>query len=125
MKTISLKKVALVAVASLGFGLTSVVPAQAVGFTWTATLGTVTPADGSAIVGSTITMPILLATAAVNTVASVDTWTASFFQKPINTSSTLSAGVVNRDAATFNGTAGATTTPVSYTHLTLPTKRIV
>jgi hypothetical protein len=58
-------------------------------------------------------MPILLATAAVNTVASVDTWTASFFQKPINTSSTLAAGVVNRNAAMFNGTAGAATTQVT------------
>ena len=113
MKTISLKKVAVVAVASLGFGLTSVVPAQAVGFTWTTALGTITPADGSAIVGSTVTIPITLATAAVNTVASVDTFTASFFQKPINTSSTLAAGVVNRNAAMFAGTAGLTTTQVA------------
>ena len=113
MKTISLKKVAVVAVASLGFGLTSVVPAQAAGFTWTTALGTITPADGSAIVGSTVTIPITLATAAVNTVASVDTFTASFFQKPINTSSTLAAGVVNRNAAMFAGTAGLTTTQVA------------
>jgi len=113
VKTISLKKVAVIAVASLGFGLTSVVPAQAAGFTWTTTLGTITPADGSAIVGSTVTMPILLATAAASSAASVDTWTASFFQKPINTSSTLAAGVVNRDAAMFNGTAGTNTTQIT------------
>ena len=42
MKTISLKKVAVVAVASLGFGLTSVVPANAA-----ATIGTITVADQS------------------------------------------------------------------------------
>jgi hypothetical protein len=42
VKTISLKKVAVVAVASLGFGLTSVVPANAA-----ATIGTITVADQS------------------------------------------------------------------------------
>ena len=112
MKTISLrKKVAAVAVASLGFGLLSVVPANAVGFTWTMTRGTVTPADGSAIVGSTVTIPVNLATAAASDKASVDTFTASFFQKPINTSSTLAAGIVNRDAAF--ATAGASLTQIT------------
>ena len=111
MKTISLKKVSAVAVASLGFGLLSVVPAQAAVFAYTTSLGTITPADGSAIVGSTVTIPLVLDTAAVNTVASVMTYTATFAQKPVNTARVngdLVAGVTTR--ATALATAGAALT---------------
>ena len=66
MKTISLKKVSAVAVASLGFGLLSVVPAHATGNT-TATITTVTDgttANGVSVVyaaGKAITANILVA----------------------------------------------------------------
>ena len=61
MKTISLKKVAVVAVASLGFGLMSVVPANAatitVAYTYTATTGGVDSKAGATpgLVGSAVT----------------------------------------------------------------------
>ena len=103
MKTISLKKVAVVAVASLGFGLMSVVPAQAAVHTYTTSVGTISPADGSAIVGSPVTIPLVLDTAAVSTVATIMTYTASFVQLPVNTarvSANLVAGSVTRTGAT-------------------------
>ena len=111
MKTISLKKVSAIAVASLGFGLLSVVPAQAAVFAYTTSLGTLTPADGSAIVGSPVTVPLVLDTAAVNTVASVMTYTAAWTQRPVNTALTdasLVAGSTTRAAAL--ATAGAALT---------------
>jgi len=49
VKTISLKKVAVVAVASLGFGLLSVVPANAVAAAWTS--GTAKYAAATQIAG--------------------------------------------------------------------------
>ena len=60
MKTISLKKVAVVAVASLGFGLTSVVPAQAAG-----------DAALSAVFNTTLTTTTTLTNVAVGAVATV------------------------------------------------------
>ena len=62
MKTISLKKVSAVAVASLGFGLLSVVPANAatvtVAYTYTATTGGVNSKAGATpgLVGSAVTV---------------------------------------------------------------------
>ena len=68
MKTISLKKVAVVAVASLGFGLLSVVPAQAAAvdpvytYTTAANKTSTTPsAAGTAVVATLITTPALAA----------------------------------------------------------------
>ena len=81
MKTISLKKVSAVAVASLGFGLVSVVPAQAAASAGAiATAGSVTSVDaawGSA--SSTATLDItssFTASAANETFAVTATWSA-------------------------------------------------
>ena len=67
MKTISLKKVSAVAVASLGFGvLASISPAQAAVTDLTVTIGTVEYGDSKTVptVGSTVTVPVNLATTA-------------------------------------------------------------
>ena len=90
MKTISLKKVSAVAVASLGFGLLSVVPANAATTAVTSVLGTITPADGSAVVGSSVSIPLNLTTATIDTVTGF-TATATFAQRPVNTALTTSS----------------------------------
>ena len=56
MKTISLKKVAVVAVASLGFGLLSVVPAQAAGFAAATVVATTSASTTTPAVGATVTI---------------------------------------------------------------------
>ena len=124
MKTISLKKVAVVAVASLGFGLLSVVPAQAGTTAVTTVLGTVTPADGSAVVGSTVSIPLKLTTAAADTITSF-TATATFAQRPVNTAlaaSGLVATTVGNDTEFGSATAAtnvigsvATANAIAYT----------
>jgi hypothetical protein len=104
----SIKRIALVAVAALGFGMVSTVSAHADAAQYTMTLGTITPVQGSTVVGSTITIPVLVDTAAASDAADVITFTATFTEKPINTSlaaSSLTAGVTTRDAAL--ATAGA------------------
>jgi adhesin/invasin len=99
VKTISLKKVSAVAVASLGFGLLSVVPAFAQAPVYTTVLGTVTPA--SPVVGSVVTIPLGITIAAnTESAASTQTFTATFAHKPINTASTLVADVVGTAFAT-------------------------
>jgi len=124
VKTISLKKVSAVAVASLGFGLLSVVPAQATTTAVTTVLGTVTPADGSAVVGSTVSIPLKLTTAVVDTITSF-TATATFVQRPVNTAlttSSLVASTVGNDAEFGSATAAtnvigsvATANAIAYT----------
>jgi hypothetical protein len=126
VKTISLKKVSAVAVASLGFGLLSVVPAQAAVFAYTTSLGTLTPADGSAIVGSPVTVPLVLDTAAVNTVASVMTYTAAWTQRPVNsalTDASLVAGSVTRTGAT--AATNLTNAPAVGTTQAVPTANTI
>jgi hypothetical protein len=110
VKTISLKKVSAVAVASLGFGLLSVVPAQAAEQAWTTVLGTATPTVP--VVGQPVTIP-LKATTVVSTAASESCFTASFGQKPLSTAlvnTSLAANITNR--ATDWATAGAALTQV-------------
>jgi hypothetical protein len=111
------KRIALVAVASLGFGMLSVAPSKAAVFAYTTSVGTITPADGSAVVGSTITIPLVLDTAAVNTVTSTAVFTASFVRVPNNSarvSANLVAGSVTRtgttNATNLTNAASATTT---------------
>jgi hypothetical protein len=114
VKTISLKKVAVVAVASLGFGLLSVVPAQAAVPALTMARGTITPADGSAVVGSAVTIPVTLAVAAGGDTAGANTFTIGFAQKPVNTAlvdTSIAAGVTTRNASF--ATAGASLTQVT------------
>jgi len=102
------KRVALVAVAALGFGMLSAAPSSADAAAYTMTMGTITPADGSVVVGTTVTIPVLLDTAAVSDAADVVTFTATFLQKPINTAlvdTSIAGGVTTR--ATALATAGA------------------
>ena len=87
MKTISLKKVAVVAVASLGFGLLSVAPANATVTNVTTVLGDITPADGRAVVGSSVSIPLKLTTQLFDTITTF-TATATFAQRPVNTALT-------------------------------------
>jgi len=115
VKTISLKKVSAVAVASLGFGLLSVVPAQATALAFTTVLGTVTPADGSAVVGSTVTVPLKLSTGAAADATTSVLNTGTFAQLPVNsalTNASLVAGVTTFTAIT-NWTSTAATNVIT------------
>jgi hypothetical protein len=112
----SIKRIALVAVSALGFGLLSVVPAKAAASEYTMALGTITPADGSAVVGATVTIPVTLDTAADPDATDSVTFTAVFAQKPINTAlvdTSISAGVTT--LSTTLATEGHTTTASSNT----------
>ena len=113
------KRIALVAVASLGFGMLSVAPSSAAEADFTTSLGTITPADGSVVVGTAVTIPVKLE----NTLASVagaSTFTATFVQKPINTTltNTSLAANITGQAADWT-TAGAALTQVTASANTL------
>jgi len=119
VKTISLKKVAAVAVASLGFGLLSVVPAQAAALEITSTAIATSPT-----VATTTATPTSVGTATVATL--------NFVQAAVSTTATHTIGntyvltnpngVAVTASATFTSVAGAvggvTTTNVAnvYTH---------
>jgi hypothetical protein len=121
------KRIALVAVASLGFGLLSAAPSSATTTAVTTGLGTITPADGSVAVGSTVVIPLTLVTGAVDDATTAFTATATFAQRPVNTALTaasLTASVVG-NAAAFAGTSAAATNvaravatanAIAYTH---------
>jgi len=98
VKTISLKKVAAVAVASLGFGLLSVVPANAALAVWTFTKGTATPT--TPIVGTAVTIPLTAAMAANDTAATTMTVTATFDSVPANSALTAAANLAASTAST-------------------------
>jgi hypothetical protein len=116
VKTISLKKVSAVAVASLGFGLLSVVPAYAgagditMTYNFTATGSTATPTVGTAVV-----IPMTLATSSVttDTTGATATVTAELTTLPANsaldaqgaTTSTVSGNLFPTDEATMAATA--------------------
>jgi hypothetical protein len=116
VKTISLKKVAVVAVASLGFGLMSVVPANAVVATATYTSAiTNTGNDGTAALpipsGTALTANLTLTTNAIAVAA--DTGTMTY---------TITAGPAAKDitsTCTFAATA-ATITGLTSSTLTTP-----
>ena len=121
------KRIALVAVASLGFGLLSAAPSSATTTAVTTGLGTITPADGSVVVGSTVVIPLTLVTGAVDDATTAFTATATFAQRPVNTAlaaGSLTASVVG-NAAAFAGTTAAATNvaravptanAIAYTH---------
>jgi len=105
VKTISLKKVAVVAVASLGFGLLSVVPAQAT----VATVVALTTVDGDAtdsIVYTTVGTQVLTDVFALTTTATTEadtlTITPTITSQPAG--NTLSVGTAG------SGKVGMTTT---------------
>ena len=94
MKTISLKKVSAVAVASLGFGLTSVVPAQAAAKTITLTsinLTTVT-ATPSANVAVSVNLGMVMPTQSlVNTASDTVRFQAALTTYPVGGSTSVTA----------------------------------
>ena len=109
VKTISLKKVSAVAVASLGFGLLSVVPAQAVAGAGTfMTVGTNATNTGSAAA------PIPAGTAATFTIDLDDTNAAIVATDAVSIIATVTAGPAPKDI-----TSTCTFTPKTVTGLTL------
>jgi hypothetical protein len=110
VKTISLKKVSAVAVASLGFGLLSVVPANAGTQTTTPSEITITTPSVTAIVGSAVSTTFAFkstaALAATNTLGVISSIT-----KPTDSAVTVADGdaVTGSAQATVNNTGKAAT----------------
>jgi len=120
VKTISLKKVAVVAVASLGFGLVSVVPAQAA-VTLPVWIDTATTVGGTAITADTTTVTRTLNTqvnaAAVKTITAPSGSAIIFVVKSAGTFTTSSiidmsidGAVVQTDTTLGTNATAATTT---------------
>jgi len=104
----SIKRIALVAVSALGFGLLSVVPASAAPAEYTLTRAATTPAIP--VVGTEVVVPLTAAIAASDAIT-VATFTATFVAVPAN-SSRVSTDLLASTAdtsATF-ATGGATIT---------------
>jgi len=122
VKTISLKKVSAVAVAALGFGLLSVVPAQAATADYVTVLGTVTPA--APVVGSVVTIPLKITLgAATENAAGTPTFTATFAAKPINTAlvdTSLVADVVGSELATAGAALAVASAATNVITITTP-----
>ena len=156
------KRIALVAVAALGFGMLSVVPSNAAAPAYTVTAYATTPVNGvsataaTAIAGPANYVAITNTDAALSAYVTVTggTFTDGTVAKTVaGTTPSASVFVSTPTAGTItvkitqiaaNGVADTTNTatltitvipalaelfmlhqPVSYTHLTLPTKRIV
>jgi len=123
VKTISLKKVSAVAVASLGFGLLSVVPAWATATTIAVTAGTITYGDGNTVptVGSTVRVPVLLAQDWTDVAAAEAMTIVGTITTPNNAGTVAVTADVTGAAGTYAAaTAGevlptAATTTISYT----------
>ena len=88
------KRIALVAVASLGFGMLSVVSASATTAAYTTAVGTVTPAIPA--VGTPIRVPITVAKAVggATDVANTGQFTATFVSVPANSSLVAATSIV-------------------------------
>jgi hypothetical protein len=121
VKTISLKKVSAVAVASLGFGLLSVVPANATTAAYTTSASTITPAIP--LVGSTVTVPLTAAKAVggATDVANTGQWTATFTAVPANSARVSADLVANIDALGAAWATGLTTITASANKLNFST----
>jgi len=144
VKTISLKKVSAVAVASLGFGLLSVVPAQAATTAATtitassATLGgSGTAATATGLVGTAVTFtatstvsatpdagdtviltPVLTGTAVVNAASAVTVASTKTSVTPTTATSVMTFGTPNTSTGAVTGTiaaAGAATVVYGFT----------
>jgi hypothetical protein len=130
VKTISLKKVAVVAVASLGFGLLSVVPANAaaaavdVVFAFSSTSATATPTAGSPVV-----VPFTFDTQTAHEASAVAGIQATLTTRPTNsaldaegaTTADLTLNVVSTDAATAAATASTTSAGAKIIYTTVGT----
>jgi len=132
VKTISLKKVSAVAVASLGFGLLSVVPAQAAnGDITVALVAAVGNANATATptIGSAVTIPVTVATSAItaNAAGATCQFTATVTTKPTNsaltaqsTSATTSINAIAVEDGKMAATAavaGSSGAVLKYTHV--------
>ena len=106
MKTISLKKVSAVAVASLGFGLLSVVPASAANFTTTITSINLTSATAAPKTNELVTInlgAVIPTQSIVNTASDEVRFQGALTTYPIggSTSVAAAAGIGGGGAATF------------------------
>jgi len=114
VKTISLKKVSAVAVASLGFGLLSVVPAQAAAIT--TSVGTVGTATQAGVVGTAATSTVGFTTAANTSAgATLDTFTGTTVTLTVPTGSTVT--LADRDGSYSTATTAAFATTGGTTNL--------
>ena len=121
MKTISLKKVSALAVASLGFGLLSVVPAQAAGIVNTDIAATGTAGtDGNYVVAGT-------AATVIETVTAAAPLTFGFkITDPSGNASYIATGSTNATVGTLSAIASkATTLTFATTFLTTTGKWVV
>jgi len=111
VKTISLKKVSAVAVASLGFGLLSVVPAQA-GLTSTAlTINAPTTATASVAVGSAASFDFTVTTTGTPTATDdAFTITPTIVAPSDSSAAAAAAGAATTTSAAFNLTKAANPT---------------
>jgi hypothetical protein len=101
----SIKRIALVAVSALGFGLMSVIPANAATADYVTVLGTATPTVP--VVGTAVTIPLKLTLGtATENAAGAPTFTAVFNHKPIN-SSLVNTSIVANVTGSELVTAGA------------------
>jgi hypothetical protein len=121
VKTISLKKVSAVAVASLGFGLLSVVPAQA-----TAIVNTDIAATGTAGTNNSIVVAGTAATV-IETVTTATPLTYGFkITDPTGTASYIATGLTNATVGTLSAIASkAATLTFATTYLTTTGKWVV
>jgi len=108
VKTISLKKVSAVAVASLGFGLLSVVPANAAASATTATWGLASGSTATPTVGSVVTLPITVAVTGTQDATSTSVAEFTITTKPTNSALTAysTASALATDATTTHSGNG-------------------
>ncbi|MDA2984930.1 MAG: hypothetical protein O2896_03500, partial [Actinomycetota bacterium] len=118
----SIKRIALVAVSALGFGLMSVAPARAATAAYVTVLGTVTPSVPT--VGTAITIPLKLTLeAATENAVGAPTFTAAFDQKPVNTSlvnTDLVANVTGSELATAGAALAVASAATNVITVTTP-----
>ena len=116
------KRVALVAVASMGFGMMSVVSAHAATADYVTVLGTATPTVP--VVGTAVTIPLKLTLgAATEDTAGAPTFTATFTQRPVNTSlatTDLVANVTGSELATAGAALAVASAATNVITVTTP-----
>ena len=110
MKTISLKKVAVVAVASLGFGLLSVVPVQAAVATTAVVELDASDASTATLyttAGTEVTLPIYLQAATAADAAQTITLTPTISSQPAGDTLSVGTAASGKVGMTTAGTLGA------------------
>ena len=121
MKTISLKKVSAVAVASLGFGLLSVVPANAALTSTAVVINAPTTATKSTAVGTAVSFDFTVTTTGTPTTGSNNdefTITASVVKPGDSSAAVAAAGAATTTSAAFNMTKASDPTNWTITNST-------